>query len=187
MEKDKTMLPVREMVWLEGKAYLLAWIRQITYLGILMPVEPVYISVLKGQLSPHFGAGFMVVVERGELSNEPHIPEPALYTLSMQDDSLQTGSRFGKWLRPWATKAVKPLCSSELNPCPVGSHAEALCLFRASIMSKVYCGQKRTENAMKCNAIQCNEMQWDAMQCNAMQWNEMKWVTSTKMECYCER
>lgn len=59
--------------------------------------------------SPHFGAGFMGVLERGELSNEPHIPEPALYTPSMQGDSLQTGSSFGEWLRPWATKAVKPL------------------------------------------------------------------------------
>lgn len=49
--EDETMLPVREVVWLEGKAYPLAWIRQITYPGILMPVEPVYISVLKGQLS----------------------------------------------------------------------------------------------------------------------------------------
>lgn len=51
----------------------------------------------------------MGVLERGELSNEPHIPEPALYTPSMQGDSLQTGSSFGEWLRPWATKAVKPL------------------------------------------------------------------------------
>lgn len=51
----------------------------------------------------------MVIMERAELKNEPHVPEAALYTPSMQDDSLQTGSTFGEWLRPWATKAVKPL------------------------------------------------------------------------------
>lgn len=51
----------------------------------------------------------MVVMEREGLNNEPCVPEPALYTPSMQDDSQQTGSRFGEWLRPWATKAVKPL------------------------------------------------------------------------------
>lgn len=110
---------------------------------------PVYISVPEGQLPPHFGAGFMVVTEKGELSNEPYVPEPALYTPSMQDDSLQTGSRFGEGLRPWATKAVKPLYSSEVTPCPIGTHAEALCLFRALIMSKVYCRKRRTEYEMK--------------------------------------
>lgn len=51
MEEDETMLPVREGVWLEGKAYSLAWIGQTGYPGILMPVEPVYISRPKGQLS----------------------------------------------------------------------------------------------------------------------------------------
>lgn len=51
MEEDETMLPVREGVWLEGKAYSLAWIGQTAYPGILMPVEPVYISRPKGQLS----------------------------------------------------------------------------------------------------------------------------------------
>lgn len=38
----------------------------------------------------------MVVWDRGELNNEAHVPEPALYTPSMQDDRLQTGSRFGE-------------------------------------------------------------------------------------------
>ena len=38
----------------------------------------------------------MVVMERGGLSNEPGFSEPALYTPSMQDDGLQTGSIFGE-------------------------------------------------------------------------------------------
>lgn len=38
----------------------------------------------------------MVVMQRRGLGSEPRFPELVLYTPSMQDDGLQTGSIFGE-------------------------------------------------------------------------------------------
>lgn len=154
---------MREVVWLERMTYVhpLTWIRQVTYPWSSVPVEPDYVYMQKGRLST-FWTWFMVVMERRGLSNEPCFPEPALYTPSMQDDGLQTGSVFGEQLRPWATEAVKCLWSSELTPCVIGVHAEMLCLFRTLIVWKVYCRWRRMEYGMR-------------------------YVTSTKIACYCGR
>lgn len=89
---------MREVVWLEGLVYghPLASVKQVTYPWSLIPVELDNVYMPKGQLSTFWSWVYGSYAEGERLGSEPCFPEPALYTPSMQDDVLQTGSVFGE-------------------------------------------------------------------------------------------